>query len=91
MKWTTPPMEWCKVNCDVAFKKDVQRVGVRIIVRDHKGRVSAETIASYYAAQLCNQMGLQRVILEGDAKTVMVRGDHKWQKQVMEQHWASDG
>jgi hypothetical protein len=68
-------MEWCKVNWDVAFKKDVQRVGVGIIVRDHDCSVLAtrsftkkgvlepsigETIASFYVAHLCNQMGFDR-------------------------------
>jgi hypothetical protein len=86
LKWTPPPIGWCKANWDVAFNKELQRVGVGVIVRDNNGRVLAaksftkrgvlkpligETMASYYAAQLCNQLGLQKVILEGDAKTVV--------------------
>lgn len=86
VKWTPPPVEWFKANWDVAFQKDAGRMGVGVIVRDHNGKVRAarsftkrgvlkpktgETIASYHAAQLCNFMGLQKVILEGDTKLVV--------------------
>ena len=62
MKWIPPPVEWCKVNWDVAFQQDIGRLGVGVIVQDHNGRVLAassftkrgvmdkktrETIASY--------------------------------------------
>jgi ribonuclease HI len=70
----------------VAFLKDVGRAGVGVTVGDHIGQVLAarsstkkgvlepkigETVASYHATQLCNFMGLQKVILEGDAKLVV--------------------
>lgn len=105
IKWTPPPLEWCKVNWDVAFKTEVQRVGVGILVRDHNGRVLAarsftkrgvmeptigETIASYHAAQFCNQMGLQKVILEGDAKTVVEAINGKNRKWSNIEHLVDD-
>jgi hypothetical protein len=70
----------------VAFLKDAGRARVGVIVGDHIVQVLAaksftkkgtlelkikETIASYHATQLCNFMGLQKVILEGDAKLVV--------------------
>ena len=98
-------MEWCKVHWDIAFKKDVQRVGVGIIVRDHKGSVLAirsftkrgvlgpsigETIASFYVAQLCNEMGLQKVILEANAKIVVEAINGKNRKWSSIRHLVDD-
>jgi glycerol dehydrogenase-like iron-containing ADH family enzyme len=85
IKWTPPHMDWCKANWDVALQKNAKLVGIGVIVQDHNGRMVAarsftkrgvleqkirETIASFHAAQLCKELGLQDVILEGDARSV---------------------
>lgn len=77
------------VNCDVAVDKTVKtnrRLGMGIIVRDHKGYVltlkslnklenlepiTAEVLASLHASEFSRDMGLHKILLEGDAFKVM--------------------
>ncbi|XP_059436168.1 uncharacterized protein LOC132169100 [Corylus avellana] len=62
-------------------------MGVGIVVRDHEGRVRAarsfmnmgslesiavEALATFYAASLCEEIGLHSILLEGDAHLVIV-------------------
>jgi hypothetical protein len=41
IKWTPPPMDWCKANWDVALQKNAELVGIGVIVQDHNGRMVA--------------------------------------------------
>lgn len=85
-KWQAPPHGWFKVNWDASVDKKNGRVGLGAVVRDHLGTMcaakilsrqgsldptSAEAMAALMAAQLCYDMGLSRIQLEGDAKVVV--------------------
>jgi ribonuclease HI len=84
--WKAPPTDCLKVNWDAGIDRKKGRVGLGVIIRDHLGRVwasksqtrrgfldptTAETMAALLAIQLCCEMGIQRVQLEGDAKNVI--------------------
>jgi ribonuclease HI len=84
--WKAPPTDCLKVNWDAGIDRKKGRVGLGVIIRDHLGRVwasksqtrrgfldptTAETMAALLAIQLCCEMGIQRVQLEGDANNVI--------------------
>jgi hypothetical protein len=75
-KWLVPNQGWHKVwnSCG--------RLGIGVVVREERGRVVAamsktrqgsfepttgEAIASFHAASVCKDLGIQHLILEGDA------------------------
>jgi ribonuclease HI len=75
-----------KVNCDASLDKTQCRVGLRIIIRDHGGNVllarsftkvgtvepsAAEAMALFQGVIQCQSLGLQKLILEGEAKVVL--------------------
>jgi hypothetical protein len=83
-KWLAPKLTWHKTNWDAALSDG--RVGVGIVIRDHKGRLvaarcfsfvgnlgptAAKALGVYHVTVLSVEMGVQNVILEGDAKTVV--------------------
>jgi ribonuclease HI len=74
------------VNWDVGVDRGNDRFGLGIVIRDSDGRfvaaratsrngcvdpTSGEAMASFQAAKLCQELGLQNVILEGDAEVVV--------------------
>lgn len=84
--WKNPPLGWVKANWDVGVNHQIGRVGLRVVIRDHQGRMwvaksvtrlgfleptTAETLAASMATQLCTEMGFMQVQLEGDAKVVV--------------------
>jgi ribonuclease HI len=84
--WVKPPSGWVKVNVDAAIDKGAGRKGFGIILRDHNGRFLAaksatrvglwdskavEATAAYLGVLLGQKMGVQQLILEGDAKRVI--------------------
>ena len=85
-KWMAPSHGWYKANWDVAIDKSKERVGVGVILRDERGQVLAamsktrhgtlepstgEAFAASSAVWFCQDLGVQRVVLEGDAKQIV--------------------
>lgn len=83
IKWVPPKAPWVKKNWDATAFKEGQIWDIGIIVRDSFNRVLAcqsssctlnidpllaECEALSRALQLCEELGLNRVCLKGDAK-----------------------
>jgi ribonuclease HI len=83
--WMKPDCGWAKVNVDAAFDKGGRKMGFGIIIRDQEGKflaaksairmgrwelAAAEALATYLGVLLGQEMGVQQMILEGDAKQV---------------------
>jgi hypothetical protein len=81
-KWQKPPQGMLKINWDAAVDKGSKIMGVVIIIRDHNGEVCAsscstkpyvvdpsvvEALGARQGVELCIELGLQSVLLEGDA------------------------
>ncbi|KAF5445267.1 hypothetical protein F2P56_034332 [Juglans regia] len=86
-KWVRPAADFVKVNCDTSLDLKNRRKGVRIISRNEEGEALlavcdsrrnvqspkvAESMALWKAMQICNELNIQKVIFEGDAKTVIM-------------------
>ncbi|XP_042954621.1 uncharacterized protein LOC122291036 [Carya illinoinensis] len=84
--WKPPEWPFFKVNFDVAFDKDKESMGMGIILRDSEGGLQAtftapkthillafqaKVSALHRAMELCSELGLNQVIIEGDAKVVI--------------------
>jgi hypothetical protein len=82
-KWIVPSQGWYKANWDVAIDNSKARVGIGVILRDDRGQMLAamsktrngtlepstgEAFAASFAVCFCRDLGVQRVVLEGDAK-----------------------
>jgi ribonuclease HI len=74
------------VKWDAAVDKSNGRMGLKVVVRDHSGKLCAsksltrrgflepapaEATAVLVAVHMCCELGLQQVWLEGDAKVVV--------------------
>jgi ribonuclease HI len=85
-RWEKPLPRWVKINWDASIDKQGKRMGVGALVRDHEGKVRggkcvtkpliadpavAEGVGAWYAADLCCQMGFQKVVLEGDSSEII--------------------
>ena len=85
-KWRNPPPGKYKINCDMAISMTTKMVGVGVVVRDDQGRVilaqgksisamydlaTGEAMAALVAVDLCRDMGVFDVILEGDSLEVV--------------------
>ena len=85
-KWRNPPNGIFKVNWDAALLKDQSGIGVGVIIRDEYGSViaalsrtvdarmdlmTAEATAALHAVELCRDVGVQDLFLEGDSLTVV--------------------
>jgi ribonuclease HI len=83
--WQKPPEGVYKINWDTSVDRDRCKMGMGLVVRDHAGQLiaalcaskdhitdptSAEALAASKAAELCHRLGLEKVILEGDAVEV---------------------
>jgi ribonuclease HI len=84
--WTAPNSGGKKANWDVAINKAQGNVGVGVIIRDENGWIVAamsrtrqgllepttgEAFGAFQAARLITELGLQNIILEGDAKQIV--------------------
>ncbi|XP_041001569.1 uncharacterized protein LOC121247259 [Juglans microcarpa x Juglans regia] len=80
--WLPPELDWIKINWDIATKEIGQRIGVGIAVRDSEGDLlvscmqplsfctqatMAEARGLISAMKLCKELGLQKVVFEGDS------------------------
>ncbi|GLT53638.1 hypothetical protein SLA2020_268960 [Shorea laevis] len=83
--WRRPPEGVSKLNW-ATLHKETGTMGVRVIIRNSEGLVLsslcstlsfitdpviAEAVAAWKAANLCQALGFQRVILEGDALAIV--------------------
>ncbi|XP_042987158.1 uncharacterized protein LOC122315356 [Carya illinoinensis] len=86
VKWSPPPKNMFKMNWDAAVDKTKCRVGIGVIVRDHRGQMTtalrkrrslypghalAKTCGAYEATKFGLQLDLSQVVLEGDSKQVV--------------------
>ncbi|XP_059436785.1 uncharacterized protein LOC132169849 [Corylus avellana] len=84
--WMASPHGWFKANWDARVDRRKGCVGFGIVIRDHLGQMwaskcqtchgfldppAAEAVASFMVAQLCTEMGIRQVQLEGDAKNLI--------------------
>jgi hypothetical protein len=82
IKWSPPPPGVVKINWDAFVDKSGKLMGMGILARDHRGKVlgamclvqryisdaaTAEALGARRGAELGRFMGLQSLILEGDA------------------------
>jgi hypothetical protein len=80
-KWSKPKMGWVKLNWDAAMDIPAKKLGLGVVVRDSCGVLVAakaaiipfisdpttgEALAAWSATTLTRDLGLQRVVLEGD-------------------------
>ena len=84
--WRPPPSELFKINFDgVVFPHD-KKLGIGVVIRDHKGLVIAScskllhqelcnadimAIAAGWALSFALEVGVKRVVLEGDSLTII--------------------
>jgi ribonuclease HI len=96
--WKAPPVGVYKINWDAAIDKSRRIMGVGVIVRDGEGEVvaalhssqmgitdpaTAEAYAAWKAVQFGRDLGLPKVILEGDALVIvqaLQKEDPSWHK-----------
>ena len=86
MKWCPPPAGFYKANWDAATSGDQNRTGVGVLIRDERGLVIAvlsktifakldpqiaKATAPLQAVELCRDIGVQDIFLEGDALTIV--------------------
>ena len=94
-EWSNPPDGVFKVNWDAALAKDHSGIGVEVIIRDGKGLVIAalsktvharmdpvtiEATAALHVVELCRDVGVQDLILEGDSMVVVKAIESSGQK-----------
>lgn len=80
-KWVPPPENWVMVNVDAAVFAASKRMGVGVVIRDHRGQFLAacsqyvdkitdpelaETIATRVAVCFAKDLGYPRVIIASD-------------------------
>ena len=85
-RWEKPPRDYMKANWDASVDRDQKRVGIGVVVRNHEGIVvaalsdsrtatimleGAESMAAWHAVEFCISRGMRRVVVEGDAITVV--------------------
>ncbi|XP_059446901.1 uncharacterized protein LOC132178490 [Corylus avellana] len=86
LRWIVPPPGWCKANWDLGLDKQPERFGMGVVVRDQMGDIviascttrpgipdptSAEAMGALFAASFWQQIGIRRLILEGDAQVIV--------------------
>lgn len=91
-KWQKPLEGVFKLNWDASNDLARKRMGLGVAVRDHEGKLiaalcatkdyiiypaTAEAIAARKAADLSRRMGLEKVILEGDALEIVTMFGHQ--------------
>jgi ribonuclease HI len=101
--WKAPEIGWVKANWDAAIGRGTGRTGLGVVIRDSHGAFLlarcgikrgclepclAEAEAVLMAIHLCRDLGLLRVVFEGDAKGVVDRinsaeVDRGWMGQVI--------
>ena len=85
IKWKPPPPGYFKINYDGALYSSSNCSGIGIVIRDHEGLVIAplaqsvnqaykpveiEAMAAARAIEFAAEIGMDRVVLEGDSSVV---------------------
>lgn len=85
--WEPPPIDFVKLNWDAAVNRVHYKVGIGIAARDNEGNILAtlrkrqdlfpnpllaKTFAALQSATLGSELGLRKIILEGDSKKVVM-------------------
>ena len=85
-RWCPPTTDVCKVNFDAAVFRSSNSAGLGVVVRDSSGAVigalsvpislgssvaELEALACLRAVQFASEMGLTRVVFEGDSAAVI--------------------
>jgi hypothetical protein len=95
VKWQAPPEGFLKINWDASLDVSRKRMGMGIAIRDYRGKLlvaycatrefitdpaTAEALTAWQAAQLSHRLGLQNIVLEGDALEVVnvLRTEETW-------------
>jgi hypothetical protein len=86
IKWGKPPVGFVKLNWDASVHKKGKKMGIGLIVRDHAGGVVvmacetkefvndpavAEALAARRGVELCEEWGIRKLLLEGDALLIV--------------------
>lgn len=86
IQWQPPPFGWYKVNWDVAVNKNLQLIGVGVLVRDYHDLVHAalsrtlqlllelvvaEAMGALIAAEFSRDLGIHDIQIEGDSLLVV--------------------
>ena len=86
-QWRPPELGWYKINVDATIFKEEGSFGVGVVIRNEDGclmgamskklpfplgPMEAEARAAEEGILLARDLGLSKVIVEGDAKTIMV-------------------
>ncbi|XP_042939343.1 uncharacterized protein LOC122274364 [Carya illinoinensis] len=94
-RWTPPPSNWVKINWDAAVNVDQGRIGIGLVARDHEGSilatkklsvpslaepVLAEALGAFHAASMARELGLNSVMLEGDALQIVAGINHHFER-----------
>lgn len=84
--WEKPPVGFVKLNWDASVDRKGKKMGIGLIVRDHAGGVVAmacetkdhiqdpavaEAIAARRGVELSGELGIRRLLLEGDALQIV--------------------
>jgi ribonuclease HI len=84
--WRNPPEGWVKINCDASLNKTLCRMGMGVVIRVYRGTVilvrsltkegavdpsAAKAMAFFQGIILGQNLGLSKIIVEGDAKMVI--------------------
>ena len=95
LKWQAPHEGFLKINWDASLELAWKRMGMGIAIWDHKGKLlvafcatrefitdpaTSEALITWQAAELSHRLGLQKVVLEGDALEVVnvLRTEELW-------------
>ncbi|GLT53434.1 hypothetical protein SLA2020_267040 [Shorea laevis] len=85
-RWQAPPKGFVKINWDAAVDLVNHRMGIGVIARDPTGEVVAmmfaprshiivpeiaEAVVALKAVTFCRELGLSKVVLEGDALQIV--------------------
>lgn len=85
-QWKHPPEGWFKVNVDAAVKKEQQRTGLGIVIKNSEGKVTAtamkptkfigkvdfaEAEATRFGLEIAENVRYFPLIIESDSKEVV--------------------
>jgi ribonuclease HI len=94
-----------EVNVDAALDRGAGKMGFGLIMRDHEGKLvaaksimrmgswdsaAAEALAAYFGVILGQEIGVQKMILEGDAKQIIDAIQEKDRQDSMIGHLIDD-
>ncbi|MBA0688118.1 hypothetical protein Goari_005924 [Gossypium aridum] len=91
-KWQHPDRRSVKVNFDAAFRQHLKQSSSGVVIRNNMGLVmgsgvvfhrhvadafAAEALACLNAITFARDMGFMKVVVEGDSRTIIVKGQKR--------------